>query len=882
MVSLAAVLDAGGAPWSVPVAAQESTGSVHAAQALELGATLELRTDDALRAEDLEARGALFPLASLGSPGPPGASRRAASGISPDFIVFGYLQSEAQVFHQRWHALTHVGSRFVSFDATGTLTGTSAFTARSSYLKAGGAAEAAGVKMILVVNQFDDAPGGVLATVMTSPERRAALAAAIAALVSADDYAHGVNLDFEFSWGPAVRDGVTAFVHELRYALDDVDPDLELSIYTNAIFSASQWDFDAETGITPAIDYMLYSMYDWATGGTPHAISDLDNCLGATRMHAYLADGLPPEKLVLVVSAYSRRWNATLYNGAGSSPSSSGFTDALFDVTLNPAFGGPYAEMYVTGDEAGWYAWNDGTPRVRTWEALEGIEVKLAHALSLRDPAGAWSGRRIRGVGFWSLMWMAELGSHDPRTGAAVSRTRTYPHVYQACARVFAAPGERWRLLDGFEGFDFRWRDPNEAPDSTGDADGDSAAFLIASPAGPGAPASGANAMALLVDVEGAGANRLVLAHELLASPLAPAVPDTNALLGHFDASTELRASVHAASGLPGYSVRFLIVDAAGELEASPEVSLDGPGWRTLGWDLTDAATVHGFATGEPALSSGDGVLATSGGDDLGFFGFAVGGAGAAVDTLAFDELGYADVDPGGAAYRINELRYADPAQEFVEVHGPAGPLPAGLELRVYEGDGGSVRRAIPLAGSIADDGDGSGFFVVGDPGVPNVDDASAFAPAADDLPNASPTGFQLWDPVRAHAHDSLVTQAFGGLGDLVRRGTHGVTRRGWPWAGEAAPGRDTAGVPYSLGRLPDGADTRVNARDFSFQRATPGATNGGAAALPLSMDFESTPAALFQTYDAPAPLRPERGRTPAVAGRRPRVALRGRRRRGA
>jgi hypothetical protein len=828
---------------SLAVVQDEDPGrSVHRAQLEELGDQLLVRTDDAVEASG-PAGGSPVPSA------PPSARERTPR----DFIVFGYLQSEAQVYHLRWHALTHVGSRFVSFDAQGHLVGTSAFAGRSSYLKAGGAAQAAGVKVVLVVNNFDDSPGGTIEAVMTSPAKRGVLAGEIAALLASDDYSHGVSLDLEFAWGQQVRDGVTAFMTSLRAALDAVDPTLESSIYTNAIFSASQWDFDAVTGITPVIDYMLYSMYDWASGLTAHAISDLDNCLGTTRMRAYLADGLPPEKLVPVISAYSRRWNGTLvYGGVGSSSASSGFTDALYDVSLNPTFGGPYAEHYVPGDEAGWYAWNDGVPHVRTWEGLEGMEVEIRHALSMRDPGGDWNGRRLGGVGFWSLYWMAELTSHDPRTGATVARTRTYPHVYQLCHEILSPPATRRFLLDGFEGLDFRWRDPNEAPDTTGDVDLDSSRSLVPAPAGGAAFST--NAMRVVFDFEGSLGNRAVLAHEVLASTIAPGITDTNAVLGKFRPTSRLRALVHTAADHAQYGVRMLVVDAHGELEASPPQALAGSGWRALVWDLSGAGPVQPFLTAEPGLQSGDGVLdsARDGSPDVGFYGFAIEGDGPLHGEVIFDELTYSPSDPGGA-YRINEFRYSDPAQEFVEVHGPAGPLPAGLQLRIFDSSDGSVRASIPLVGSIPDDGGGQGFFVAGDPAVPEVDSTYLFGASSDDIPNVDPSAIQLYHAAQGHPYDALVYEAFGGLDELVRPATLGVTSNGTPWLGEVASGTDASGVPYSMGRYPDGRDTRVNADDFSFQPASPGAPNGGTLALPATFDFDSPPARAFHTY---GPLR--------------------------
>ncbi len=841
-VPLVAALAAAQAPVSSDAsAAAPAGGSVHGAQLRELGAAVHAPSDDQAEAETQMARhaAAVGPLATL--------ARASAAEDPRGAIVFGYLQSETQVPHLRWHALTHVGSLFVGFDALGNLTGTSAFTGRSAFLRAGGAAQAAGVKFVLVLANFDDSPGGSIQTVMTTPARRANLVQQLVTLVTNDSYCQGISIDLEFSWGTTVRDGVTAFMRELRAALPAA---YELSIYTNAIYSASQWNFDAVTGITPAIDYMLYSMYDWASGSTAKAISDFDNCLGATRMHAYLNAGLPPEKLVPTISAYSRRWNgASNYNATGSSPSSSGFTDAHYDVTLNPAIG-PLAERYVRGDEGGWYTWNDGTQRIRTFDSLESLEYKVRHALSMQDPAGNWNGRRLGGVGFWSLMWMAETTSIDPRTGTSVARTRTYPHIYQLCHEALARPGTARFTLDSFAGLDPRWRDPNEARDTTGDTDNNSARSLVPAWNGDG------NALRFTFDLESQGANRAVLAHELLASPLAPNVTDRNAPLGFVSRSHRLVATVNSAVPAPNHSLRLLIIDALGQVEASPAFSLATTGPRELSWDLSDDLAVFAFNTDEPALGDGNGILETFRPGDLGVYGFVVEGQGPVAASVDISALRYERIDPGARALRINEVRYADPSREFVELHGPAGPLPFGLELRVLSGVDAAVLASFPLFGAIPNDGGGQGFFVLGDPGVPNVDSTFGFGLNRDDLSDAAPTALQLVDGITGHIYDAVVYRAFGGLGDLVRREARGVTDSG-PWLGEVAPGVDGLGSPYSVGRFPDGRDTGRSREDFAAQPASPGSANGAEFSLPQTFDFEVASPLTTVTYDAVRRLDP-------------------------
>ncbi|MCP4807282.1 MAG: hypothetical protein GY884_18200, partial [Proteobacteria bacterium] len=156
-----------------PVVAQR--GSIHASQQRELGSSVHAPSDDE---EEMEALTVAPRTSAVQAPGAPARAASPvpttvrAARLADDAIVFGYLQSETQVYHLRWHALTHVGSRFVGFDGDGRLTGTSAFTGRSSYLRAGGAAEAAGVRFVLVLANFDDDPGGDIERVMTSASRR--------------------------------------------------------------------------------------------------------------------------------------------------------------------------------------------------------------------------------------------------------------------------------------------------------------------------------------------------------------------------------------------------------------------------------------------------------------------------------------------------------------------------------------------------------------------------------------------------------------------------------------------------------------------------------------------------------------------------------------
>lgn len=137
---------------------------------------------------------------------------------------------------------------------------------------------------------------------------------------------------------------------------------------------------------------------------------------------------------------------------------------------------------------------------------------------------------------------------------------------------------------------------------------------------------------------------------------------------------------------------------------------------------------------------------------------------------------------------------HAAPAAEFVEIHGPAGLLPPGLELRFYGAATGAVAASIALVGSIANDAAGFGLLVLGDPGVADVDLSAGFGAGSDDNPDLDPSAVQLLDATTGAVYDSLVYEAFGGLDELMRRETFGVTDEGRPWLGEIATGTDASG----------------------------------------------------------------------------------------
>jgi hypothetical protein len=156
----------------------------------------------------------------------------------------------------------------------------------------------------------------------------------------------------------------------------------------------------------------------------------------------------------------------------------------------------------------------------------------------------------------------------------------------------------------------------------------------------------------------------------------------------------------------------------------------------------------------------------------------------------------------------------------------------------------------------------------VGDPGIANLNlTPTGWTTSANNIPNTAPTGVQIIDTVSGCVYDSIVYGAMGGLADLMRRQTQGVTDEGYGWLGEGASGTNGSSVNYTLGRYPDGADTNVNEEDFSFMAPTPGTANGGTSTLGQTYDFTALPANLYQTYQLPRSADPATNGLPAHNG---------------
>jgi hypothetical protein len=168
----------------------------------------------------------------------------------------------------------------------------------------------------------------------------------------------------------------------------------------------------------------------------------------------------------------------------------------------------------------------------------------------------------------------------------------------------------------------------------------------------------------------------------------------------------------------------------------------------------------------------------------------------------------------------INEVYYDSPGEDrgcFVELKGVPGTKLEGLTLATFNAKGNDAGTVL-LAGTIT----ASGYFVIGQDGsAPNRDAVNAFV----NLTNGG-------GAVQLRRGSSVL--------DAVAYGEAGSARAA---RGEGRAIKD-AKSGQSLARIPDGADSNDNAKDFRTGKPTSGVSNSGkAATVPETSSNPNQPA---------------------------------------
>lgn len=772
-------------------------------------------------------------------------------------IVFGYMQQNAvplQSDQYRYHVFTHIAPPPVGFNSSGNFPDLTGWNNRVADLKPGdGAVSNLGVKVICdIINSGFDV--SIVNTVMPSASLRTQLVSNIVALVSNQwTGCDGVALDLEYGgtvWTEEARDGINVFCQQLNTALKALNPPRELFFYVYPAYSSARYNLTGGAGVPSLIDnidYLLFSAYEDSSGNYMTAVAQYPSVIA--RADGFMTRGVPAEKFVMTLPLYGRNWdtNNPVFNSwDGVNRRSVSWTSATVETKYQQP---PFTKYTDTEMWANYYYYpsRNGIRLYQLTSFDDAFTAELKMRLAKVWKGSVSGGGQLAGVGFWSLIWPAQgiwPYSWDPNTGAvSTGLRRTHSAPYTVMEEVFAPAGTRVFRAEPFEALvvNPNWVSPTDGPDDVHLQ----LASVSSIPAPAGGRAGSHRAAQIQFTFNGSG-NRLFFKFRVLGTPEPPRVIDYDSALIMVDYTTKLSADVFVPTALAGTEMRMVVSDHLHQLEKGPATSLSSVGWKHIEWDLTNAAYVTAYLTAEAAYSSGNGIInyMTPFSRDITFAGFEVTASSSLTNAqVVFDNIEYTNAYHGGKHYVINEFRYADPAQQFVEVYGPSGVMPSGLELRFMDSSSGAVASFVSLGGSsIPDDtGNGFGYFVVGASGGDQY-----IVPGS--IPASTPGAMQLYDTVTRSIHDAVVYKAFSTRGSLDSPANPIVTDNGPGWMGVVADGRTNSGVAYTVGRYPDGADSGINAKDFSMMSATPGAGNGNSVALPVTYDFSAAPAAAFRT----------------------------------
>lgn len=774
-------------------------------------------------------------------------------------IVFGYMQQDAaplQSEQYRYHVFTHIAPPPVGFDSSGNFVSLTTWNNRVADLKPGGAVSNLGVKVIcdVVNNGFDQ---NIVNTVMVSSALRTQLVNNLVSLVTNPSTGcDGIAMDLEWggsTWNSSARDGINVFLQELNTALKALSPPRELFYYVYPTYNSSAYNLLGNGSTIPSlidnIDYLLFSAYSDDSSSYMTAIARYPNVI--SRANGYMTRGVPASKLVMTLPLFGRNWDTDIpifdtFNGANRRSWS--WTSSTMETKYSP----PYTKNLDTTTWANWYYFpsknGNRTYQLSSFDDAFTAEIKMR--LSHVWKGSVSPGGQLAGVGFWSLIWPAQgiwPYACDPNTSVvttALRRTDSLP--YTVMEETFAPAGTRVFRAEPFEALTINpnWVSPMDGPDGVNLTTG--VVTSINTPVGGRADSDRA---ALLQFMVNGSNNRLFFKFRVLADSEVPHAIDYDSALVMVDATTSFSVDIYTSAALADTTLRMVVKDANHQLEKGPVVSLASTGWQHIEWDFTDAASVSGYTTAEAAYLPGDGIIqsAGNGARDITFAGFEITAASTLTDAqVVFDNIEYANAYPAARSYVINEFRYADPAQQFVEIYGPAGVIPASMELRLIDSSTGAASSNVAIGGnSIPDDtGNGFGYYVVGTSAVAVRDQLIADGAILGTTPGA----MQLNDTATNTIHDAVVFRAYSNRGNLDSPATPIVTDNGPGWLGEIGGGATAAGVAHAMGRYPDGANLGINERDFSLMPASPGAANGNSVALPAAFDFSTAPAGAFRT----------------------------------
>jgi len=273
-------------------------------------------------------------------------------------------------------------------------------------------AQAAGVRVVLVVERFSWSTAGKRATkrLLRDPGARATLAREIVEVVTAAG-ADGVNLDLE-PLPKAVRGEFVRLVRTVRRRLDAIDPSLQLTFDLTPDVDSFPLKRLVADG---AADAAVLMGYEYRTAGSRTAGSiaplrdperedpeDLDLRVSVKRALARA----PAQRVILALPWYGRAWSTR--NAAAGSKTRSGDrfigpSTATYTVAIPRA-----ASAGRSYDRAQASAWSVYRSRACVACPLSQRQLWYDDVDSVRAKVGFAQRKKLRGVGIWALGYEGE------------------------------------------------------------------------------------------------------------------------------------------------------------------------------------------------------------------------------------------------------------------------------------------------------------------------------------------------------------------------------------------------------------------------------------------------------------------------------------------
>jgi spore germination protein YaaH len=306
-----------------------------------------------------------------------------APGVGPCATVFGYLPYWNKTVSQQWSLLTHAACFSVVANADGSINNRISWPWTTQI----NAAHNAGVKIILVVTQFD--PDTSL-TLVTTETAKSAFFTNIKALMLAGK-ADGLNIDFEGSG--TYRSYINQFMADLTTYLHAQIPGCEVTFAGPAVNWSNSWDLLGLASSCDGIFIMGYDFYgSWSSTSGPSSplTGGSINITNTVNTQYKAAREAMPEKLILGIPYYGNHWKTATSDPR--STASSYVTSMTFNAAMTASQS--YGLLWDSVSQTPWCKYNDGTDWHQIWfDNVDSLRLKYR----LAQTSG------LQGVGMWCL-----------------------------------------------------------------------------------------------------------------------------------------------------------------------------------------------------------------------------------------------------------------------------------------------------------------------------------------------------------------------------------------------------------------------------------------------------------------------------------------------